>query len=210
MRRAVLSCAVLLVACKRTPPPSAKAVWLAPDRGCAELTTDRVACWGPGLPAIVEPAPRAADFAGQIDASGHECEVSTRHDVACSGANDAGQLGDGTRNASKERVVVHGLSDVAKVGVGAHHTCALLLNGTVSCWGKNDHHQLSNGTTESSSSPVPVVGLIGVRELAVAGDGACVVLRDGDVRCWGKNDRGQLGSARRPDHEVPATIVLPR
>lgn len=230
MRRALFLGLLALVACKRKELPVARTIWLAPDHGCAQYKDSRTICWGPNAPAFknedplmappVEEAKRApedlpggfkyADVKSSAKNDDHGCLVTKSGSVKCWGKNDFGQLGDGTRNASNEPVNVHAISDVALIGVGAHHTCALLMNGTVSCWGKNDHHQLANGTTEASSSPVPVVGLVQIREIAVAGDGACVILGDGEIRCWGANDKGQLGSTRRPDHDVPASIVMPR
>jgi alpha-tubulin suppressor-like RCC1 family protein len=194
------------------------------DKTCVSLASGKNACWGPGPPAFVDDGTmldmtlgdpvevrrRLPDGAkASVHGAAHECFSMRNAEVDCTGDNAFGQLGDGTHNPSKELVIVHGLADVAEVVAGAHHTCARLGNGTVSCWGKNDRHQLSSGTTEASSRPVPIVGLIGVRELAAAGDATCAVLGDGDVRCWGANDRGQLGDARRPDHEVPASVRLP-
>ena len=55
--------------------------------------------------------------------------------MLCWGANDAGQLGDGTTQGRARPAPVPGLADVVQIAAGAAHTCARLGDGTVRCWG---------------------------------------------------------------------------
>lgn len=228
MTRASLVFALVLglcASCKRPATTGANHVFMDPDRACAELKTGKYACWGPGPPAVVDKAaavvanvdrgeaPAAVPHEAKqvVHGRAHSCVLMRSGAVQCMGDDTFGQLGDGTRNASTTPVPVHGIEEVAELAAGAHHTCALQKSGLVACWGKNDRHQLANGTTETSSHPVPVVGLVGVWEIAAAGDATCVLMGEGgDLRCWGANDAGQLGDARKPDHEVPVSVILPR
>ncbi|HEX3759962.1 MAG TPA: RCC1 domain-containing protein, partial [Kofleriaceae bacterium] len=58
--------------------------------------------------------------------------------VRCWGANEHGQLGDGTTDPSNVPVVVPGLRDVASLATGHRTSCALTAAGQVLCWGELD------------------------------------------------------------------------
>jgi len=77
------------------------------------------------------------------------------------GANDYGQLGDGTtgNGAILNRtspVVVLGLTGVVAVAAGNLHTVALKSDCAVMAWGDNYWGSLGDGTTTTRSSPVAV------------------------------------------------------
>lgn len=137
---------------------------------------------------------------------GHSCVALEDGSIQCWGANESGQLGDGTTTDSRVPVLVHGLPPAAEVRAGASHTCARLRTNAVACWGANHAYQLANGTTDATGKPSPVTGLVGVQELVLAGDSACARLTDGAVRCWGANDLGQLGDGTTSPHPVPMPV----
>jgi alpha-tubulin suppressor-like RCC1 family protein len=139
----------------------------------------------------------------------HSCALVDDGTVHCWGANDKGQLGDGTTTDSRTTNLVNGLPPASEVRAGTSHTCARLRDKTVACWGDNHAHQLVTGTGEGSSRPTPVQGLLGVVELVVAGDSSCARLGDGSVRCWGANGSGQLGDGTTADHDVPMPLHAP-
>jgi hypothetical protein len=70
------------------------------------------------------------------------------------GANDAGQLGDGTTTVRTRPVLVPGLAGVAVLEGGAEHSFALLADGTFRTWGDNGFGQLGDGSMAASSVPV--------------------------------------------------------
>ena len=95
----------------------------------------------------------------------HACALLTGGSIRCWGANQRGQLGDGTRTFRTAPVPVKGLADAVAVSAGDRHTCALKRDGTVWCWGENDFGQmgrpptkLSPRTLDVSASPVLVAG----------------------------------------------------
>ncbi|MBK6534769.1 MAG: hypothetical protein IPF99_36100 [Deltaproteobacteria bacterium] len=55
--------------------------------------------------------------------------------VQCWGANDLGQLGDGSTTTRLSPVMVMGLSNAVEIAAGYNHTCARLMDGSVRCWG---------------------------------------------------------------------------
>lgn len=70
----------------------------------------------------------------------HFCLVKTGGTVWCWGANDHGQIGDGTRTDAlvPTQVKLPAGTSVAKVSTGQGATCALTVDGAVYCWGSND------------------------------------------------------------------------
>lgn len=89
--------------------------------------------------------------------SWHTCALIDDGTVKCWGANNFGQLGDGSIGGSVATpVTVSGLHGVVALSVGSFHSCALLDNGNVYCWGYNQFGQVGNGDTLDQAAPVRV------------------------------------------------------
>jgi alpha-tubulin suppressor-like RCC1 family protein len=190
---------------------AASAVAVGPGFVCAAFGEPKtVRCSGAddrGQSAGKQPILPGASIAGMAAGAKHACVLLQDGSIQCWGANDQGQLGDGTTTDSRVPALVHGLPPAAEVRAGANHTCARLRNNTVACWGDNRAHQLVNGTSNPSSKPTPLPGLVGVVELAVGGDSGCArLVTDGAVRCWGANTFGQLGDGTTEPHDVPMPV----
>lgn len=164
---------------------------------CARKADGSVACWGQALYGQggnnVTDFPRStlAVVAGVTDAvevragGFHTCARRANGEVLCWGANDDGQLGDGTRAPLSYPMRVAGVSDVAQVAVSSHHSCARHTSGEVSCWGSNEKGQLGDGTMLSRYTPAKATGVANAAQL-VAGEGFnCVLSTSGEVTCWG-------------------------
>src|SRR6185436_14270394 len=108
------------------------------------------------------------------------------------GANNAGQLGDGTLVNRVAPVQVSGLAGVTAIAAGDEHALALLGNGSVVAWGANGAGQLGDGTTTNRSAPVPVSGLSGVSSIAAGANTSVAVAAL--PMAWGSNGNGQLGT----------------
>jgi alpha-tubulin suppressor-like RCC1 family protein len=124
--------------------------------------------------------------------------------VSAWGGNVAGQLGDGTREATWEKgmshVIVKELSGVTAVTTAGEHSLALLGDGTVKAWGNNQFGQLGNGTGgfesethEYQNLPKTVSGLSEGIALASGTGTNFAVLANHTVKAWGWNRWGQLG-----------------
>lgn len=124
--------------------------------------------------------------------------------VECWGANEHGQVGDGSTADAPEPVAVD-LTDVAQVAAGGDHTCARQRGGTVRCWGRNDSGQLGRGDTSDANRPV-AVDLPDAVDVAAGTDHTCAVLTTGAVRCWGANEHGQLGTPPGGFEPRPVTV----
>lgn len=238
-----------------------------PYSTCALLSDDSVACWGdvPGEPADeavcttgedgavrctsrlpAGEAPRwlpetVPDLEGVADlalGNAHACALLHDGAIRCWGANDEGQLGDGTTDESAVPVSVVDLAGIRDLAAGWYHTCAVLGEGAVRCWGTNDEGQLGDGTTDDScpswscplepwdptrpgqraveseawcdrcASPIAVVGLDEVVELATGSDRTCALRADGTIACWGYKAAQFPGDCPQDDCRLAIEIRL--
>jgi alpha-tubulin suppressor-like RCC1 family protein len=201
------------------------------DDTCALVSGGDVACWGANgagqlgnglsrgarrcsgapcgdLPVTVSGLSRATAIAVGTD---HACALLSGGDVACWGANAAGQLGDGESGGpqhcddgpcSAVPVMVRGISDATAIATGGDQTCALRSGGGVACWGANGYGELGEGASAGprrcdgapcSAVPVMVRGLSGATAVAAGARHACALLADGGIDCWGYNFSAELG-----------------
>jgi len=169
----------------------------------------------------------------QVDAAGvlagrtvTQVSVRDRHVLALAsdgaalswGANEAGQLGNGTTSPSPSPVEVstaEALEGVrlTQVSAGYNHSVALSADGRVFTWGANEFGQLGDGTTTATSVPV-VVNTSGalagktVTQVAAGFGHTLVVASDGAVYSWGSGFWGALGNGATANSSVPAPVDM--
>ena len=146
------------------------------------------------------------------------CAIEGDLTVKCWGANDHGQLGDGTtldRNTPVQVVGIDGLTSdtsASLIFAGGSTVCVQMQSAAVLCWGANDHGQLGDGTTIDRRTPGPVSNIgssvnLTVSQLSVGVSSACAITQeDGAIRCWGANDQGQLGDGTTVDRLTPVIV----
>ena len=139
----------------------------------------------------------------------HTCVIAIAGAVKCWGANDYGQLGDGTLTTRSTSANVSGLMSGVSTIVSAYsHTCALTTAGGVKCWGYNVNGQLGDSTQTNQSSPVDVSGLTsGVQAITVGDLHSCALTTGGGVKCWGYNGFGQLGDNSNTSQSTPVDVT---
>ena len=190
---------------------------------CAITTRSDVVCWGANdrgqlgdlgsAPMRTVPGPVRIGAGGTVSAltagQAHACALETDGRAHCWGANDAGQLGDGSRTERGVPVPVAGALRFRSVAAGAAHTCGITLQGQVACWGRNESFELGSRDLGGRST-VPVIVPLPrdfAPVLVTAGVGYSCALRDaGDAWCWGRNRGGQLGTGSRAERTLPARV----
>lgn len=141
--------------------------------------------------------------------------------VYCWGANQHGQVGDGTvtDRAVPTRVVFAGVFGGSAADanpsrrasellvVGDEHACALTPEGAAWCWGDNLNGQIGDGTYTDRSTPVQVQGGHKFVALTSGEEFVCGLDAEGAAWCWGQGSDGQLGNNNRDDQLQPVAVL---
>lgn len=191
------------------------------------LADDFVRCWGSnkfgqigdGYPVDLRKTPiRVPGLVGVVQiAAGrnHTCARLENGNARCWGANDEGQLGNGTQIGSSIPVSTTMPIDPRALVAGGRSTCVIVgestpetTDDTASCWGSNSNGQLGDGTTARKVTPPSPISLLGVRRIAVGATHTCAVLSNGTARCWGANGKGQVGDNTTEDRWTPVSISI--
>ena len=190
----------------RTPLPPTPSVAAAP---APSATTSR-----DSTRVATAPAPLAAGAVsfpaerGIVAAGGrHSCALDARGAASCWGANDQGQLGDGTRDDHTSPAIVAGDLDFAQLSAGSSHTCAVTRDGDAYCWGNNERGQLGDATTLERDTPVRVGAAGPFRYVRSGFSHSCALSRAGEISCWGSNAYGQLGTGVGLTSSRPAEVA---
>ncbi len=145
----------------------------------------------------------------------HTCALKLDSTLWCWGANQYGQLGDGTTvgHPLPAQVTQLGASvgavALSQDSIGNDHTCALKVDGTLWCWGSNQSGQLGEGTTTAHSSPMQVAPPgASAAEVAAAASNTCTRKSEGTLWCWGSNGVGLLGlgTSDNNSHAAPVQV----
>lgn len=202
-----------------------RAVATGEAHSCAINRDGRVLCWGKGFHgqlgngmAMNSSVPVRARGLGievrSIAAGGsHSCAINRFGRAFCWGANDVGQLGNGTTANKFAPEPVTGLRrSVRAIAAGRGHSCAINRVGRAFCWGYNLHGQLGDGTNETRLAPVPVstatprFNLRNIATIATGDSHSCAVNTGGLFFCWGRNREGQLGLGDLDPRNEPAQV----
>lgn len=197
---------------------SVAAVAVGQSHSCALIEDGTVWCWGNNdsgqlgngtsggwLNAPVQVT--GLTQASAITAAGlHTCALLSTGTVQCWGANQVGQLGDGTTTQRLTPVDVQGLSNVTAIAANGSHTCAVVQGGAMYCWGLGAYGQIGDGTNANRVTPVQVPGLTNVAAISLGASHTCALLADGGVRCWGYNYAGEVGDGTQADRNTPTPV----
>jgi alpha-tubulin suppressor-like RCC1 family protein len=136
------------------------------------------------------------------------CCTFPKQSVAVSwGANQYGQLGNGTYPEYALYTGMDTPAGVTQVAAGWDFGLALTSAGTVWAWGAGNAGQLGNGSTVSSAEPEQVPNLTGVTQIAAGAYFSLALTSDGSVWAWGEGDLGELGDNSTAGSDMPVRIA---
>jgi alpha-tubulin suppressor-like RCC1 family protein len=165
-------------------------------------TEPAVAAADPALSATMS-APLAFRLISAGIGNAHACGVTTENVAYCWGANNEGQLGDGTTTRRLKPVPVAGSLRFLQLSAGYDYTCGVTTEFKAYCWGSNFWAtdlagQLGDGTTTRRLRPRAVLGGLEFREVSAGLAHTCGRTTTNRVYCWGGNSNGQIGDGTPP------------
>jgi alpha-tubulin suppressor-like RCC1 family protein len=198
------------------------------DQGlsCGVTHTNRGYCWGYGAggqigdgKTLIRRWPRLVTgdlhFTDLDAGTEHACAVGTDARAWCwgAGANNFGQIGDGTfAGRPKPSPVVGGIS-FRRIEAGEFHSCGVATSGAGYCWGQGYYGALGNGDPlggADHASPVAVAGGLVFAAITAGKSHSCGVTTGGQGYCWGANNAGQLGTGSTVPALAPVPVAAPR
>jgi alpha-tubulin suppressor-like RCC1 family protein len=92
-----------------------------------------------------------------LEKRSHACGIARSGKAFCWGANNLGQLGDGTTTDRLVPTAVSTTEVFVAIGAGDNFTCAMTPQLKGFCWGTNAQGELGNGSSGGfSTTPVAV------------------------------------------------------
>ncbi|GFE58101.1 hypothetical protein AOG1_19810 [Geobacter sp. AOG1] len=144
--------------------------------------------------------------------SNHTLALKSDGSIWAWGANNSGQLGDGTSNSSATPVMALAAgSGVVSIAAGASTSFAIKGDGSVLAWGFDYYGQLGDNTTYTYKySPIAATALgTGVIAIAAGSEHTIALKSDGSVWAFGRNNYGQLGDGTSVNKAVPVQVSGP-
>jgi alpha-tubulin suppressor-like RCC1 family protein len=137
------------------------------------------------------------------------CGVTMDDRAYCWGANQVGQLGDGSTTDRLTPGPVAGGHLFRHVSTGSAHACGLTTVNRVYCWGYNQHGRLGDSTSTTRLRPTLISGDRRYQRVRAGNLHTCALTTGGDAYCWGSNRFGQLGIGHlaRRRREFPVKVV---
>jgi alpha-tubulin suppressor-like RCC1 family protein len=168
------------------------------DHSCAIVGDDAgLRCWGSnehgqlGLGAPdgqPHPVPQAVPGLSGVKevalGTAHTCARLRDGTIWCFGANELGELGDGTFVDRAKPAQVPGIRPARGVAAGYAGSCAVFEDGTARCWGKTDVRVGDSKAKHGRAIPASVDGVLDVQSIDVGADRTCALHTDGTVSCW--------------------------
>jgi alpha-tubulin suppressor-like RCC1 family protein len=124
----------------------------------------------------------------------------TTNKLWCWGANEFGQVGDGSTIATPLPVAVDPDTTYKTIAAATGNKkwfCGITDTNQARCWGRNSFGQIYTGGTSSVTTPKAIQSISPVSEISLGDHFACVLDTTAVGTCWGRNNVGQVGAGFR-------------
>ncbi|RZK11313.1 MAG: T9SS type A sorting domain-containing protein, partial [Flavobacterium sp.] len=122
------------------------------------------------------------------------------------GANDFGQLGDGTSIAKTTPIQIGTANDWQSVSAGTLHTMAIKNNGTLWGWGINGNSRLGDGTTTGKLFPTQIGSATNWKSVCAGDVNTLAIKTNGTLWAWGYNGYAQFGDGTMNNKTTPYQV----
>lgn len=199
-----------------TTTTSRPATTVAPTTTRPTTTTSSTTTTSTTTTTTLPPQPKLTGVADVTTAGKVTCAIAGSDALAyCWGANDRGQLGNGTTRDARVPSRVGIPSGVKQIATDGQTACAQVdegsNNSSLWCWGANDHYQVGNLRNVDALSPVKVGSFTRVRSISTEAGTTCVIGsvdgHNNQAFCWGRNNTGQVGNGTTTDAHSPRMLA---
>lgn len=187
---------------------------------CALKTTGVAWCWGAnktgqlGNGSMVDTDVPVQVAGGKIFsklavAPENVCGIQkTTNKMFCWGANEYGQIGDGSTNVTPLPIAIDPETSYKTIQTATGNKkwfCGITTTDAVKCWGRNSFGQMYTGGTSSVTTPKLIQNITPATEISLGDHFACMLDAAAVGSCWGRNSMGQAGAGFRSP-VPPATV----
>ena len=158
---------------------------------------------GPDVPQMVG---TDSDWVTAAAGLGHSAAIKSDGTLWMWGANNYGQLGNGTTTTNFGINQVGSDTDWIAVSLGAQHTLALKSDGTIWAWGWDSDGQLGIGGLGDQLTPLRVGTDTDWVKIEAGYFASYGIKNDGTLWAWGRNDSGQLGDGSAMEQSAPVQV----
>ncbi len=128
--------------------------------------------------------------------------------VSCWGANQDGQMADGTNTSRLTPVPVTSVAGAVQLATGGRHACVIGADGAMRCWGRDVEGQIGDGMPTAISPIATIVPcMTDIPQMALGGGHSCARMMLGTLACWGANAFGQVGDGAVFDRSLPTEVA---
>lgn len=181
-----------------------RAVWCWGNNSFGQLGNGTTSNASQAVPVLVS---STVQFSVIAIARTHGCALDDAGAAWCWGANEGGQIGDGTSDPRLTPTAAAGGHTFRSLTGGIAHACAIDDADRAWCWGAGAAGQLGDGGGTDARSPVRVAGDLAFAALALGEEFTCGLALDRAVYCWGSNRAGWLGDGTLAGRAEPTPVV---
>ncbi|CAH1193640.1 hypothetical protein PAECIP111893_00516 [Paenibacillus plantiphilus] len=156
------------------------------------------------VPAQITGIPKMMDIAA---GDKHALALAENGTVWAWGANESGQLGDGTDVPKSSPKQIESLSNITAIDAGYDFSMALTKEGEVWAWGSNSSGEIGDGTPIDRNGldnniklPSQTKDLSNIVEISAGLSYALALDGSGNVWEWGDQEKSYLGEGHLKEH----------